>query len=186
MYVGLAHAVVAKLNVADDTYSEKVVLGEAIGLDIEPQYKEAEKYGDNKQISKRKRFKNAKVSLETSTIPLAGQTTLFGHKTDTSKQEIVYNVNDNNNYVGLGVYVTEEVDGVDKYSAMFMYKVKFAEGKEAYETEGDSITYQTPSIDGEALGNTAGNWRKRKQFDTEAAAIAWIDSMIAGTEAASK
>lgn len=181
MYVGLAHAVVAKLDISKNTYGESVVLGEAIGLDIEPQYKEAEKYGDNKQISKRKRFKNAKVSLETSTIPLKGQTVLFGHTTSEETKEITYNVNDNNNYVGLGVYVTEEVDGVDKYSAMFMYKVKFAEGKEAYETEGDSITYQTPSIDGEALGNAAGDWRKRRQFDTEEEAIEWINKIIAGT-----
>lgn len=182
MYVGLAHAVVAELDVAKNTYGEAVVLGEAIGLDIEPQYKEAEKYGDNKQISKRKRFKNAKISLETSTIPIKGQKVLFGHKVDEATNTITYNVNDNNNYVGLGVYVTEEVDGIDKYSAMFIYKSKFAESKEAYETEGDSITYQTPAIEGEALGNAAGDWRTRKQFDTEAEAVAWIAKKIAGTE----
>ena len=71
--------------------------------------------------------------------------------------------------------MAEKVDGVRKYTASWLYKVKFTGGQESYKVKGDNIEYQTPSITGQAMALPDGKWKDVKTFDTEAEAIAWLD-----------
>ena len=71
----------------------------------------------------------------------------------------------------------EKVDGLKKYVAMWIYKVKFAEGQESFKTKGDNIEYQTPSIAGQAIGIDDDLWKETMIYDTEKEARDWIDEM---------
>lgn len=173
-FVGLARPVIKPET------GKGIVLGKAIGVDIEPQYSEASLYGDNKKAEYEKKFKSAKVTLETTSLPLAAHNSLFGHTvTEESEGEaatIISKSGDNANYVGFGIYTEECVDGKTKYVTAWLPKVKFADSSDSWETKGENINYKTPSIEGEALADEAGVWRELKVFDTEAEAVSYLNA----------
>lgn len=174
-YIGLARPTVAKLNEEDNTYSDGFVCGKAIQIDITPQYAEGSLFADNNKAEYDKEFKYADVTLNTSTMPIAAHTVMFGHTVTEAEKSITFKSNDEANYVGMGVYVAEKVDGIKKYVGMWMHKVKFTEGAESYKTKGDNIEYQTPSITGQAIAIKDGTWKEVKTFNTETDAQDWLD-----------
>lgn len=184
-FVGLAKPTVAKLTESSGsaTYSEGFTCGKAIEVTISPQYAEGSLYGDNGKAEYDKEFKYADITLNTTTLPIQAHSTMFGHTVaDNPNEGITDKTTDESNYVGFGIYVSEKVDGVKKYVAMWIHKSKFTEGEEGYKTKGDSIEYQTPSITGQAMGNAKNEWRERKIFDTEEDAQKWLDEKAGMTE----
>ncbi|GHU34532.1 hypothetical protein FACS1894105_01520 [Clostridia bacterium] len=47
-----------------------------------------------------------------------------------------------------------------KYLAMWLYKIKFEVPIENFETKGDSITFQTPIVEGAILIDILGVWNR--------------------------
>lgn len=176
-YIGLAKPTVAKLSESEGTptYSDGFACGKAIEMSITPTYAEGSLYGDNIKAEYDKEFSYAEITLNTSTIPMKAHDVMFGHTVNEEEGEIKEKAGDEANYIGLGIYASEKVDGVKKYVAMWIYKAKFTESEESYTTKGDSIEYQTPSITGQAVALETGEWRDRKICDTEKEAIAWIE-----------
>ena len=137
-------------------------------------------FADNKKSEYDKEFKYADVTLGTDTLPIQAHKVMFGHevsKEGESGTSIKNRTTDSSNYVGLGIYMDEKVDGLRKYVAMWIYKVKFAEGQESFKTKGDNIEYQTPSIGGQAIGIDDNLWKETMIYDTEKEAQDWIDEM---------
>jgi len=178
-YVGLAKPIIAKLTETGGvaTYSAGFAFGKAISLDIAPEYNEASLYGDNQQVETEKEFKQATVTLGTTTIPTQAYSVMFGHevKNEAAGAEIIYKTDDASNYVGFGCYTDETIEGVKKFVAMWIHKVKFTQSQESYKTKGDSIEFQTPSITGVAIGTDTKNWKTTKIFATQEAAITWLN-----------
>ena len=179
-YVGLAMPVIKPAT------GSGIVLGKAVGVDIEPQYSEASLYGDNVKAEYDKTFKSAKVKLETTTLPVDAHEALFGHSvtegTGSSGTKIVSKGSDSAKYVGFGVYTEESVDGVKKYVTAWLPKVKFSDANNSWETKGDSISYKTASIEGEALVDDDGVWKEVEIFSTEDAAISHLKTKAGITE----
>lgn len=181
-YIGLVKPTIARLDESGDKpkYADGFTCGKAISMDISPQYAEGSLFADDGTAEYDKEFKYADISLNTSTLPLQAHEVMFGHevvKTDGEPPVIIDKTTDSPNYVGYGIYAKEKVDGVVKYVAMWIYKVKFAEGQEGYKTKGDNIEYQTPSVAGQAIGIADNLWRERKIFDTEQEAKDWVETM---------
>ncbi len=181
-YVGLAKPTVAKLDESAGTpkYTDGFTCGKAMALDISPQYAEGSLFADNKKLESDKEFKYADVTLGTDTLPIQAHKVMFGHevsKEGESGTSIKNRTTDSSNYVGLGIYMDEKVDGLKKYVAMWIYKVKFAEGQDSFKTKGDNIEYQTPSIGGQAIGIDDNLWKETRIYDTEKEAQDWIDEM---------
>ena len=172
-YIGLARPTIAKLTEPANTYSDPFTCGKAIQIDITPQYAEGSLYADDIKAEYDKEFKYADITLNTSTLPIKAHENMFGHT--TAEDSVTYKASDESKYVGFGFRVAEKVDGVRKYTASWLYKVKFTEGQESYKVKGDNIEYQTPSITGQAMALPDGKWKEVKIFDTEAEAIAWLD-----------
>ena len=74
-YIGLTTPIIAKgdYSAAEPTYSEGFVCGKAISTDIEPQYSEGSLFGDNSQAEYDNEFKNANITLGTTTLPIAAE-----------------------------------------------------------------------------------------------------------------
>lgn len=177
-YYGLSKPYFAKLNLEAGTYSEGFRCGKAVGTDITPNYIEASLYGDDELAEYVKEFKDADVNVSTTEMPLEAASVLFGHKVDKEKSEITYGADDQANYVGYGTYMKEVKDGVVKYPAVWLPKVKFSDSAESFTTKGDSITFVTPNFSGKASTDATGNWRYKKTFDTEEEAIAWLEEKV--------
>lgn len=177
-FYGLRKPIIAVLDVATNTYSNGIVVGKAVALNIDPQYAEGSLYGDDVQVEYQKLFKNANITLGTTDMPVAAAHTIFGHEVNGT--EVIKRASDAAPYVGVGTVIDEVVNGVTAYIASILVKVKFAEGSEAFQTKGDSITFTTPSIAGVALAldGTDDKWIVRKTFSTYDQALAYVKSFL--------
>ena len=177
-YVGFRTIKVASRTGAK-TYGESAACGKPISVSVSPNYAEGSLYGGDVVAESDREFTNATVTLGTTYLPTAMANIMFGHT--VAEEQIDYNAFDEVHYVGVGMTAPKKIDGVKKYEGTFLYKAKFNEPEKAYETKGDSITYNTPSFEGAAEAEDDGDWQRVKTFDTQAAAEAWVDSMFAGT-----
>ena len=84
--------------------------------------------------------------------------------------------------IGLGYIRVRRKNGATKYQALWIYKTTFSQNAENAQTKGETIEWQTPTINGKCAGldtDSSGdyNFRKRQIFDSAAAAEAWLDGL---------
>ena len=176
-FVGLRKPMVGKMT-NEKTYEKPEACGKAIGITVTPSYAEGGLYGDDAQVEYDKEFRYADVSLNTTDLPVAMHKAMFGRT--AAAEEVVYDVDDEAGYVGLAWVSVEKVDGVTKYVANFLPKVKFSEPAGEYATKGENIEYKTPTITGRALANADGVWKKTKSHATEQEAMTTINATYFG------
>lgn len=177
-FYGLSNPYIAKYN-DDGSYETGMNLGEGVSTEVTPAYAEGSLYGDNAQVEAVKEFTSADITIGTTRIPAAAVPVMFGHTIDENGNE-VSNANDSAGYFGYGFIVKKVENGVFKFQACVLLKVQGTEGTESFETKGDSVTFQTPSISGKAMAIEGGDWRiKSPDLDTEAEAQAWIKEKLA-------
>lgn len=184
-YIGLANPIIAKRNEKEGNYSDASNIGKVISVNISPQYAEGSLYADNVQSEYEKEFKYADITLGTDRIPTAMYATMFGHEVE--EQKVTYKAADTAPYVGMGFYVTETVGGVRSFCASWLYKVKFTEPSEDYQTKGENIEFKTPSVTGRILADEKHDyrWKETEVFKTETEAVAWLEQ-TAGKAAAAQ
>lgn len=183
-FIGLRKPYVSKLNRATNTYSDGFRFSHAVSMNVTPNYAEASLYGDDVQVEYEKAFTNATVSLGTTSTPLKAADTVFGHEVDYTSKKVIYKATDEANDVGIGVVAPEKVDGISQYVALVILCAKFADGAETYGTKGDSLTFNTPTIEGSASALDDGRWKETQIFDTELEAVSWIKEMLNITDTA--
>ena len=181
-YFGLSKPWIGAYSIDDsthaETYADLTQVGEAVSTEATPNYNEASLYGDNKQVESVKEFTSADISMGITRIPAKAAQMMFGHTVTTDGVE-TSNANDAAGYVGYGCIVQSIENGVKSYRGLFFPKVMMVEGAETYETKGESVTFQTPTLSGKAMPNYAGAWRvKSKSYTTEAEAEAWIKTQM--------
>lgn len=173
-YFGLSKPWIAKYNPETDRYTDGFKCGKAISTSVVPNYNETSLYADNQQTENVTEFKNANVTLGVDRMPIQAASTVFGHSTGDGG-EVVSKTGDESNYVGYGFITAEMLDGIKRYQACLIRKVKFKEGEESYDTKGDSIVFKTPSLSGTAMGTSKTDWRKKSPyFNTEDEADEWL------------
>ena len=91
------------------------------------------------------------MTLGVTYLPLAAKSVMFGHTVSEEDGTESSNSADEANYVGYG-FISEETQGDDDvFVACILHKVLFTEGEDSFTTEGDSITFSTPTIEGTIL-----------------------------------
>ena len=101
---------------------------------------------------------------------------LLGHT--ISDGVMVRRVDDVAPYVGFGRVITKIVGGHYKYKVEFLMKVKFAEPSQDDTTKGENVEFATTEIEGTVAALENGEWSKSETFDTKAAAIAFLESLL--------
>ena len=84
--------------------------------------------------------------------------------------------------LGLGYMRVRRKAGTTTFQALWIFKTKFSKNSENAQTKGESIEWQTPTVNGRCAGldvDGSGElrFRKRQNFTTEAAAAAWLDDL---------
>ncbi len=177
-YIGLRNPIIGKRTAAGK-YATPAALGKAISIEITPNFNEASLYADDGLAEYVKEFKDADITLGTSTIPAALHAVMFGHTVE--ENAITFNKDDQNAYVGFAVISQTINDDERKYEAIFIPKVKFSDSSDSFETKGDSVTFKTPSISGKASAEDDGVWKYVEAFATEAEATAWVNKKFGVT-----
>lgn len=179
---GLSKPWIAKLNTQTGKYSDAFQCGRAVNTTVTPNYNQGSMFADDQQTEDVTEFKNASVTLGVDTLPIKAAEVMFGHTVTEEGQE-TSKVSDSGSYVGYGFITTEVTDGVKKYRACLVKKVKFTESEESYTTKGDSITFSNPTLSGTAMaigvGDSPEDWRiKSPKFDTSKQADTWIQTQL--------
>lgn len=181
-YFGASRPWIAEFDSATNKYKNAFKCGELVNTSVNPQYNTASLFGDNRKVEEIRLFKAADVALGVTTMPSKASDVMFGHKVSEDGSE-VSNTSDENKYVGYAFITQEQIGGKKKHRACLLYKVKFNEGQEDYETQGDNVVFKTPTINGSALSLENGDWREKSPyFDTEDEVDAWIKQKFGVTD----
>ena len=114
------------------------------------------------------------ISLETA-AKLAGAT--YSSTGETSG-EVVFAAEDTPPFFRYGHIGRKMVEGVTKFVVTVYMKVQFDIPVENLETQGANVTLKTTSVGFTLFRNLAGDWRKQKAFDTEAAAVTYLNGLV--------
>lgn len=201
-HVGMKYPVAAPLKDVKDgvaTYEKGFVIGRAISFTGTPNKNDVTLYADDGMAESDKTQRDWGVSLNTDDIEPKVQADLLGHDYDPASGEkedepgykperIIIGADDIAPYFGVGFYKRRRKNGVTSFTAIWLYKTQFSEPAENAETKGDTVNFQTPTIEGssypvdvkgkdDVIKMTVG---EKVIFKSEAAAKKWLDDKIAG------
>ena len=178
-----------KNNDGTVTYETPISMGEAMTAQLELTFAEGRLYSESRLAEYIKLATGGTVSIGVKYIPDAAQKLMYGasEKTRTlngsnNAKSLLSTTKDIAKYVGMGFYAPDMIDGVNKFTAVFVYKVLFGPPSRAFKTKDNTITFQTPTTTGEFLGDDSenNNLFEVATLDSEADAKSWI-SLCFGT-----
>lgn len=154
--------------------TNKGVIGKAIQADVSIAVNEVYLYADDAVAESDKSFRNGTITLGTDDLSDVIQKELLGHTVDQTG-EITAKGTDNNPYVGIGFYGIKKVNNDQKFRAVWLPKVQFAEPNDTNTTKGENTTFSTPTLTGTVMVDDNGDWKKEQTFATEQEAIAYLN-----------
>lgn len=165
---------------ADGTpsYNGAVKPARAVSCNVEISNNDAKLYADDVLAESDTSFQEGTVTMGIDEEDVTTMSTLLGHSV-TEDGEMTRSANDTAPYVGLGRVVVKMVNGVYKYKVEFLYKVKFSEPSQEDNTKGESLEFGTSEIEGMVAALANGKWSITKTLDTQAAAITYLEGLMA-------
>ncbi len=131
----------------EETYGTPVMLAKAIKADLSIELSEAVFYADDAIAELVKDFKSGKLSLGVDDIGRAAVQELTGAATDDNGV-LVSSSED----IGMPVAVGfRALKSNGNYRYFWFYRVKFGVPSANLQTKGDSISFQTPTIEGTVM-----------------------------------
>ena len=158
------------------TYETGKVIGKAVSSSLAITNAEGTLYADDVIAEEISEFSSAMLTHEVDNISLADQADLYG--ATYADNEIQNGSTDNAPYGGIGGYQVLSVGGVKKYRAYFFPKGKAIVPDESDNTKTASISFGTQPLKIKISAPAYGSWRYLKEFTTEAAAKAYVDTKL--------
>lgn len=165
------------------SYENPTDVGDAMSAQLDLRFAEGRLYAESKLAEYIKLATGGTISLAVKYIKKAAQAMLYGCTTDTSKENIKFSAKDVANYVGVGFYALDKVDGVTKYTCVWVPKALFGPPSMAYQTKGENIQFNTPTTTGEFLADDSENelLLETETVDSAAEAVTWIKGKLGET-----
>lgn len=144
-------------------------------------------YADNGIAESDRSFGGGSISVTTDEISQTAAAAILGITaktitvgTDTSVSELVYDDDMEVPDLGFGIIIKKKVNKVDKYRAVFFHKIKFNIPEDAATTQGETIEWQTPTIEGTIMRDDSAKhaWKSEVTVDTEALAVAYLKQKL--------
>ena len=145
--IGLDKLYYAKITEAangEESYEKPVQLAKAMSADLSVELAEATLYADDGAAEIVKEFKSGKLTLGVDDIGSTAASDLTGATIDANGV-IVSTGEDETAPVAVG-FRARKSNG--KYKYYWLYRIKFGIPATALATKGDSITFNTPTIEG--------------------------------------
>lgn len=166
------------------TYGTPETMGDAMTVNLELKFAEGRLYAESALAEYMKKATGGTATAGVKYIPLAAQKLLFSayekQRTVSTKavKSVTFGKKSTGQYVGWSFYAPDMIDGVEKFTAVFVRKVLFAPPANAFQTMGENVTFQTPTTSGEFLVDDLGDLLEVATLDTEAEAKAWCDEVF--------
>lgn len=143
----LYYATITENANGEETYGTPVQLAKAISADLSVELAEATLYADDGASEVVKEFKSGTLSLGVDDIGASVAAALTGVTIDRNKV-IISTSEDSTAPVAVG-FRAKRANG--KYRYFWLYRVKFGIPATNLATKGDSITFNTPTIEGTVM-----------------------------------
>ena len=166
------------------SYENPTDVGDAMSAQLDLRFAEGRLYAESKLAEYIKLATGGTISLAVKYIKKAAQAMLYGCTTDTSKENIKFSAKDVANYVGVGFYAPDKVDGVTKYTCVWVPKALFGPPSMAYQTKGENIQFNTPTTTGEFLADDSADelLLETETVDSAEDAVTWIKGKLGETQ----
>lgn len=179
--IGLKHIVAAPLK-EDGTYEDGYVVAKAIKATVNSNSNDVKLYADDGVAESDKSFKDGSISLNVDDLGQKVYADMLGHEykaagtgENATPETVIASAQDVAHYLGVGFYGAVKRNNQTLYLAKWLKKVQFAEPNDETETKGETVNFQTPTIEGTVFPTDDGKWKEQAEFKTEAEAIAWVD-----------
>lgn len=187
--VGMMYPVFAPLTSHTDgsmpVYGTGVVIQEARNCTINKTYNDNPLYGDDRIVDDDNGLQALTASFEPTGLSDADRVLLFGEQVASVGTGLTGQWEGDNAtpYGGFGYIRKMRDNGVKKFEAWIILKIKFTEESQATSTKEGTISWGTPTLNGRAAGlyidsSDELKWRVHYTFDTIAAAKAWINQIL--------
>ena len=143
----LFYAKITEDKDGNETYATPVQLAKAMTADLSVELAEATLYADDGAAEIVKEFKSGTLSLGVDDLGGAVASDLTGSTIDNNGV-VISTAEDGGTPVAVG-FRAKKSNG--KYRYFWLYRVKFGIPATALATKGDSITFNTPTIEGTIL-----------------------------------
>ncbi len=165
---------------ADGTpsYDSAHTPAKAISCNVSITNNSAVLYADDAVAESDYSFQSGTVTMGIDNEDATTMADLLGH-TVGSDGEMTRAADDTAPYVGFGRVITLMVNGVYKYKVEFLYKVKFSEPSQENTTKGENLEFATTEVEGAVMALGNGKWSITKTFDTKAAAVTYLEGLLA-------
>lgn len=178
------------------TYTNATAVGDAMTANLELRYAEGRLYAEDMLAECMRKAVGGTISLGVKYIKQSAQVLLFGSGTKSrsisytteggtqktvSATSVVTGGHDVGQYVGLAFYSPDMVDGVLKFACVFVKKCLFGPPSMSLQTQGENITFSTPTTSGEFLADDSEDKDLFEVaiLDDEEAAKAWVQAVLA-------
>lgn len=186
--VGMMYPVFAPITAHTDgslpTYGTGVVIHEARNCNITKTYNNNPLYGDDRIVDDDNGLQALSASFESTGLSDSDRKLLFGEDEISVGGLTCQAESDNETvYGGFGYIRRMRDDGVRKFEAWIILKIKFQEENQTTTTKEGSISWNTPTLSGRAASlyidsSDKQRFRVHETFDTIAAAKAWINTVL--------
>lgn len=174
------------------TYTDGGLAGHAISYSLTAEKgDDVDLYADNEIVeTDHGKFRSGTLTLGTDNLSQDIAKALLGAKEVTrtvgsdSVTELVWDDDQASVEVGFGIVETKQVAGVDKYRAVVLARVAFSLNSEEANTKGETVEWQTPSIEGKVLRsaqvdeNYKHPWKFEATFDSLKNAEDYIKAVL--------
>lgn len=174
--IGLKRFRYSELDKDDNVIAPKS-LGKAIDCKVSLELNSGELYGDDGLCESDYSFNKGTVTITVDDDDDTILAPLLGHDI-TEDGEVVRKDTDIAPHIAFGRILTKIVGGTYKYKVEFLSKVKFKETMPDEKTKGESVEFQTVSIEGSVMKKADGEWSKTKTFTTLQEAVQYLDSLL--------
>lgn len=179
--VGLKYPVAAPMKEDGKTYNEGFVIAKAIKASVTANNNDVKLYADDGIAESDKSFKDGTLSLNVDDLTQSAYAKMLGHEFTEASEDgktpalVTASVSDISPFLGVGFYGEVIRNGKPYYLAKWLRKVKFAEPNDETDTKGETVAFQTPTIEGTVFQADDGVWKEQAEFATEEEAVAWLN-----------
>lgn len=184
----LRHVRVAKYNnnAGAVTYGARQSAGDAMTASLELTFAEGSLYAEGRMAEYVREATGGTISIGTKYIPAEAQKLMYGSQPKTrtigtkTVESLVESADDAASYVGVSFYAPDRIDGVTKYTCVFIPKALFGPPGMSYQTKNNTITFQTPTTTGQFMADDSSGKviREVAIVDDMETAIAWCDAVF--------
>ena len=172
-------AVYANTN-GTTTYTGLKKLGKAVNVDITTEGKDPEiLYADNGPAECVPMFGGGTATMEIDELELDVAKDILGLRANGTTG-VIFDADSMAPYVGLGFIVKKVHNNVIKWRLIVLYKCQFKVPDYSIETQGETVNFQTPSLEATILRDDCvpAKWQKWDDYETEAAALTALQAAL--------